>query len=112
MKKSLLLNEYHRLKEQKNDTSKWLLLVQCNKVGNYHYKHESLNTASQYYKEGLKLVESILEKRPESIEAKRDLSVSLNKVANIYLQKGETTKALENYKEGLKLRESILEKTP
>ncbi|MEA3353302.1 MAG: tetratricopeptide repeat protein, partial [Campylobacterota bacterium] len=109
---SLLLNEYKRLKTLKNDTSRWLLMAKCTEIGDFYSKHDSLQDAFSYYKQALKLSESILEKRPDSVEAKRDLSVSLEKIADIYLQKGEITKALENYQEGLKLAESILEKRP
>ena len=61
----------------------------------------------KYYQESLTLRESIENKRPDSIEAKRDLSVSLEKLADIYLQKGDADKALKYYQESLTLRESI-----
>lgn len=109
---NFLLNQYRKLETQKNETSKWLLMSKGNEIDDFYFKHISIDEAQKYYKKAYKLSLEILEKRPDSIEAKRDLSISLGKIADIYLEKSEIQKALDNYKDGLKLRESILEKRP
>ena len=109
---NFLLNQYRKLETQKNENSKWLLMSKCGEIGDFYFKHISIDEAQKYYKKAHKLSLEILNNQPDSIEAKRDLSVSLNKIANIYLQKGDIQKALDNYKDGLKLRDSILEKRP
>jgi len=109
---NFLLNQYRKLETQKNENSKWLLMSKCGEIGDFYFKHISIDEAQKYYKKAHKLSLEILNNQPDSIEAKRDLSVSLEKIADIYLQKGDIQKALDNYKDGLKLADSILEKRP
>jgi hypothetical protein len=58
----------------------------------------------------LNLRYEILEKRKDSIEAKRDVSISLEILAGVYTKQGDVVSALDNFKKSLNLRYEILEK--
>ena len=107
--KSLLLNQYKMAKEEGN--SRELMIAEI-KLGDFYAQHDDLSEANSYYIRALKLAQEIQNRRPDSIEAMRDVSISLEKTADIYLQKGDSTKALKNCEDGLKLREEIQNRRP
>jgi len=105
-----LRSKYMQNREDYVGQKKYLLVLQ--ELGKYCEKYDSLHDAHKYYKKLIEIAETISDKRPDSIDAQRDVSVSLNNVANIYLQKGDVQLALDNYSQSLKIRETISDKRP
>ncbi|MBU1667811.1 tetratricopeptide repeat protein, partial [bacterium] len=103
-----LLKEEQRLTQQikeKNESffTERLYLINQIEIGDYHKIYGALDKAFISYEKALLMAYKLQNRRPDSIEAKRDLSVSLEKLADIYLQKGDVEKALKHYQEGLEL---------
>ena len=114
---STLLREKEKLLQQLKEENNTLYLqrlylINLVEIGDYYVLYGALTKAFEFYSEALKVAYRLHNKRPDSIEAKRDLSVSLNKLADIYLQKGEVDRALNHYQSGLELREDIQKRRP
>ncbi len=102
-----LLNKYDTLKLETSIVGKRLHLINLLDISNYYMDSGMVKDNIKYAKEAFRVAKSISNIRPDSLEAKRDLSVSLDNVAMIYLQKGEADKALEYYQDSLKIRKNI-----
>ena len=98
---SKLLNEYCKLKEK---NLQWELMAKGNEIGNFYAKHQSLYDAMRYYKLSLALAQAIKEKRPESIEAMRDVSVSYYKLGDCF-RNIDSDKSLKMYRSSIEIAE-------
>ena len=97
-------------KELKKDptvlTTQRLYLISLANLADYYQKNSSLNMAFKLYDKALLFAQKIQKKRPDSIEAKRDLSVSFYKISSVYEKQKDFDKERE---ELLKARAVILE---
>ncbi len=104
-----LLSQVDILKKQAKDKSNFsknrLYLISLSELGDYYEKNGSLKEAFKIYEKAVLLAQSIEKKRPDSIEAKRDLSVSYYKIAMLYKNEKEFVTAQEKL---LKARALIL----
>ncbi|MBU1959274.1 tetratricopeptide repeat protein, partial [bacterium] len=76
------------------------------KLADIYLQKGDVEKALKHYQEGLELAEDIQNRRPDSIEAKRDLSVSHYKLSTVHEFNKEFDKALEQL---LKARAWVLE---
>ncbi|CAA6824797.1 MAG: Unknown protein, partial [uncultured Sulfurovum sp.] len=95
-----LKNAEKRLEDSNVSSQRYYLIILL-EVADYHKSSHDFEYAMQLYQKALFQARKSRERRPDSIEAKRDLSISLNKIADIYLQKGKVEEALKHYQESL-----------
>jgi tetratricopeptide (TPR) repeat protein len=94
-----LLKRKESLEKDCSDIGQRLYMILLSEIGEYYKNYKKMQDVLVYFSKSLKIARSISSTRPDSIEAKRDLSVSLDNVANIYLQKGDVESALEQLEE-------------
>jgi len=90
----LLEEQYELSHTPSSNITQKLLLINAHTLGDHYNDYGDLDDALSCYHRGYKISQTISDRHPDSIEAKRDVSVSLEKIANIQLQKGEVEQAL------------------
>jgi len=100
------------LRENPDREVQRLLWINLIETGRHYETYGRLGDTLTYYHQALALAVENSAKRPDSLEAARDVSVSLSNVAQIYLQQGHVQTALEKYEESLTLRKTLHAKRP